>query len=253
MVTRSVARAILAFAILSTSAGCGSLIPWKGKLPDELNLALLVRKNQLFIESATIASKKGRFLLGTAAPTTILSSDFIKREALTPEEQTSVRLGGRRAVSITPVTSDLQGMGDAILGIDVWKSGSLSIDYNSGLATFSQKTDFVTDDMMVSDFVEAPAVDIVIDGKSSRALIDTTVPDALIVPPSVATGTGANSRANVDVVLAGYLFRNVGVRVAAVPQVRIGNRLLSKFLVAVDYKRKRVGLWRDPRTDSKIE
>jgi len=48
-------------------------------------------------------------------------------------------------------------------------------------------------------------------------------------------------------VIAGTDFGNVDVKFANVAQPRIGNRLLSKFLISIDYGKREVGLWRDPR------
>jgi hypothetical protein len=40
----------------------------------------------------------------------------------------------------------------------------------------------------------------------------------------------------------------VDIRRADVAAPHVGNRILSKFLVTIDYGRREVGLWRDPRT-----
>ena len=52
----------------------------------------------------------------------------------------------------------------------------------------------------------------------------------------------------VDFSHQGTDFGSIDVRLADVSTPRVGNRLLSKFLVTIDYGQREVGLWRDPRT-----
>jgi hypothetical protein len=47
--------------------------------------------------------------------------------------------------------------------------------------------------------------------------------------------------------IAGTDFGPTDVRYANVAHPRVGNRLLSRFLVSIDYGKRIVGLWRDPR------
>jgi hypothetical protein len=71
-------------------------------------------------------------------------------------------------------------------------------------------------------------------------IVDTSSPDTLVLP-------GPNGRRNVDVSIAGTHFGATDVRFIPDARPRIGNRLLSKFLVSIDYKQRLVGVWRDPR------
>lgn len=254
MLTRTPARAIFLLGLMATLSGCRSL-PWSKQKSDELNLAVSVRNNQLFIPSARVESRAGSFLVGTAAPGTLLSPEFLDREKLSPKNKVAVVFGSRRAIPSTPLVADLQGMADGILGADLWRAGSISVDYNSGLITYSSKRSFVTNDMATFGFREQPEVDIVINEKPYKAIVDTAIPDTLILPESsgVFGATATPGRTRVNVVLAGYSFPNINARTASVPAVRIGNRLLSKFLLVIDYRTRIVGLWRDPRTSAKIE
>jgi hypothetical protein len=59
---------------------------------------------------------------------------------------------------------------------------------------------------------------------------------------------GRDARGSVNVRIADTDFGVTDVQYADVSQARVGNRLLSRFLVTIDYGRKVVGLWRDPRT-----
>jgi hypothetical protein len=86
-----------------------------------------------------------------------------------------------------------------------------------------------------------PAINITVDGREISAVVDTTSPDTLVLPGS------ALGRGTVSVSIAGTDFGPTDVQFANVSQARIGNRLLSRFLVTIDYGRRVVGLWRDPR------
>ena len=81
---------------------------------------------------------------------------------------------------------------------------------------------------------EAPASPVV-------AIVDTALPDTLVLPRAT------EGRGTARVIVAGSDFGNIDVKYASVPLARIGNRLLSKFLVSIDYGKQNVGLWRDPR------
>jgi len=48
--------------------------------------------------------------------------------------------------------------------------------------------------------------------------------------------------------LAGTDFGDVDLLLADVTEPRVGNRILSKFLITIDYGKHEVGLWRDLRT-----
>ena len=48
--------------------------------------------------------------------------------------------------------------------------------------------------------------------------------------------------------LAGADLGTLDIRLADVSDARIGNRILSKYLVTIDFGKREVGLWRDPRT-----
>jgi hypothetical protein len=73
-------------------------------------------------------------------------------------------------------------------------------------------------------------------------VVDTTSPDTVILPSTT------NGRGTARVNVAGVDFGTTDIRYANVSRARVGNRLLSRFLVTIDYGKKVVGLWRDPRT-----
>jgi hypothetical protein len=98
--------------------------------------------------------------------------------------------------------------------------------------------------MTIFGFTAEPQVIVTVDGKQVEAVIDTASPDTLILP----RGSAAGGRSHARVQLAGTDFGDVDILFADVAAPRVGNRILSKFLVTIDYGKHEVGLWRDPRT-----
>jgi hypothetical protein len=94
--------------------------------------------------------------------------------------------------------------------------------------------------MQTFRFRDEPSIWIYVNGQRIAAVVDTTSPDTLVLPGTLGRGT-------VGVVVAGTNFGATDVQFANVTRARIGNRLLSRFLVSIDYGRRVVGLWRDPR------
>lgn len=227
----------LAAALLSFS--CMSWAPWKDEpVGQEVNLVFVVRNNLLFLPSATIDGREGRFFFGSAAQNSVLDSKFAA--TLSPSREHSVRIGQKQVALITPVSVDLAGAGDAIIGADVGAQQAVTIDYHSGLVTF-QKEGIHPEMMTIFAFDGPPQIDVAIAGKQVRAIVDTALPDTLILPSERV------SRGKVQVSVAGTNFGLVDVRWGGPTEARIGNRLLSRFLVTIDYGRREVGLWRDPR------
>jgi hypothetical protein len=204
----------------------------------ELNLAFTIQNNLLRLSTVTVDGTSGRFFLGTAQPRTIIQPAF----APTSPARVTLGLGGREARTVEPVYIDLAGVGDAIIGFDLWSSRSITINYVSGMITY-HTGGITTDGMSLYRFEGEPSIELLVDGRRVRAAVDTMIPDTLILP----RGDSDAGRMNANVLLAGTHFTQLDVALADVSVARIGNRLLSKFLVSIDYGDRRVGLWRDPR------
>jgi hypothetical protein len=97
--------------------------------------------------------------------------------------------------------------------------------------------------MTLFRFTSEPRINVSVDGRTLSAIVDTTSPDTLVLP----RGNQPAHRGQARVSIAGTNFGAIDVAYADVAAPRVGNRLLSKFLVTVDYGRREVGLWRDPR------
>jgi hypothetical protein len=85
---------------------------------------------------------------------------------------------------------------------------------------------------------------VAVDGRTFSAIVDTTSPDTLVLP----RGSDKPRRAKAKLSVAGTDFGSIDIAFGDVAAPRVGNRVLSKFLVTIDYGRREVGLWRDPRT-----
>ncbi len=224
----------IALAVLALS--CVRL-PWRNEpVGEEVNLAFLLERNLIELQSVRIDDRPGRFILGSAAPRTIVDPRF----ALLPGENHNLRFGERQTVRINPAPLDLEGAADAIIGIEAWRNHAISIDYRSGLVTY-QKAGIRPGLMDIYRYTAEPRINVVVNGQQISAIVDTTSPDTLVLPGP------ASRRGSVAITIGRTDFGLVDVQYANVTQARIGNRLLSRFLVTIDYGRRVVGLWRDPR------
>jgi hypothetical protein len=235
----------LLIATLLLCASCSFKPPWANEpIGEEVNLSFVVRNNLLSLPSATMDGKTGQFLIGSSAPRTVLDDRF--SASLPPAVEhglRSLQLSEKEAVSFTPVVMDMHKVADGIIGADAWGNRAVSIDYASGLLTY-QKEGIHPELMTIYHFDAEPRVTISVNGKSIDAIIDTASPDTLILP----RGNADAGRTHARIALAGADLGNLDIRLADVSDARIGNRILSKYLLTIDYGKREVGLWRDPRT-----
>ena len=213
-------------------------LPWRDEpVGQEINVVFTLHNNLLFLPSATIDGRPGRFLFGSAEPQTVLDPKFAQK---TPAH--SLQLNERQSLHFAPVILDLHGIGDGIVGADVWGGHAVTVDYRAGLLTY-QKEGIHPADMVLYNYTDAPMVNVIVDGHQTSAIVDTASPDTLVLP----RGKAGAGRRSARVQIAGTDFGSVDVQFADVANPRVGNRLLSRFLVSIDYGRRQVGLWRDPR------
>jgi hypothetical protein len=235
---------LIAIATLLLCVSCRTT-PWASEpIGQEVNLAFVVRNNLIFLPSATVDGKAGRFLLAVANARTALDSRYAATlPPATGRGGRSLQLTEKEALHFVPADLDLHNVADGIIGADVWGSRAISIDFASGLLTY-QKEGIHPELMTVFPFTAQPRVMITVDGKQVEAIVDTDSPDTLILPRGNAKGGRKQAR----VQLAGTDFGSLDVDLADVAEPRVGNRILSKFLLTIDYGKREVGLWRDPRT-----
>ncbi len=160
---------------------------------------------------------------------------------MAPSRPTCCALESDESLQFNPVSLNLGSTGDAMLGADVWGNRAISIDYVSGLLTY-QKEGIHPGLMTLYSFDAQPMVNIDLDGRQISAIVDTASPETLELPGLIG------GRRSAHVAIAGSDLGSVDIAIApGLTRPRLGNRLLSKFLVSIDYGRRVVGLWRDPR------
>lgn len=236
-------RARLTVAVFLLLASCQSAIERgvsAGGERRETNIAFTIENNLLRLTTVTLDGRAGRFYLGSAHPRTIVQPAFA------PQASRHMMLGlnDRHSIDVEPIYIDLGVIGDAIIGFDAWSSETVTIDYVTGMITIHDNP-IQTDGMTMYRFQDEPAIALMVDGRRVPAAIDTASPDTLILP----RGTAAAGRGMARIEIAGVDFGTLDVALADVSRARIGNRLLSKFLVSIDYGSRQVGLWRDPRVE----
>lgn len=238
MLSKSLRVAITALTAVLFSS-CVSL-PWKDEAPaNEVNLAFTIENNLLFLTTAQINHQHGRMFFGSAHARSIVDPSFAGKVG---SAQYTFQMNERDSLSFTPLVTPLGGLGDALIGADVWGGHAVTIDYRVGLLTY-QKDGIHPAYMTLYRFDAQPMIFAEVDGRPVPAVLDTALPDTLVLP----RGDSASGRRKSRVTIAGTDFGEVDIALAEVSEARVGNRLLSKFLISVDYGRHEVGLWRDPR------
>jgi hypothetical protein len=241
MLSKTLRRARTAAAICVLLTGCQSTISRSVNAPageTEVNLSFTIEKNLLRLDTVTLDNRAGRYYLGSAHPRTLVSPSFLPGQP----RHANLSLRGRETVTVDPIYVELGSVGDVIVGFDAWTPHVITINYAKGLVTWA-KRGFETEGMTLFRFEDEPAIALTVDGRRVPAAIDTAIPDTLVLP----RGTSAPGRTVVRVEIGDTVFEDVDVALADVTRARIGNRLLSHFLVSIDYEQRRVGLWRDPR------
>lgn len=235
MLSNSTARATLAtLALLALS--CSRFAPWRDEPSrPEVNLAFTLERNLIELSNVRVDNRPGRFILGTALPRTVLDIRF----AVPPRPTNVLQLSQKETLRIDPIAQDLHGIAEGIIGSDPWRKAAITIDYRAGLVTY-QKNGIIREAMTLFRFDAEPMMTVSVNGHETAVIVDTSSPDTLVLP-------GPNGRRTVDVAIAGTSFGPTDVRYAPVSHARIGNRLLSKFLVTIDYGHRLVGVWHDPR------
>lgn len=233
ILSKSLAAATIAALLLATS--CARRLPWSNDLPTpEVNLAFKLERNLIELRTVRLNNREGRFLLGTAAPRTVIDPRF------SGSRINVLQLSEKESVRLSASSLDLGGVADAIIGIEPWRTRAISIDYYGGLVTY-QKDGIETGHMEVFRFDDAPMIHVSVDGREVAAIVDTTSPDTIVLP------RGQPGRGTAHIILGGTDFGTIDVGYANIARARVGNRLLSRFLVTIDYGKQTVGLWRDPR------
>ena len=234
ILSKSPVAATIAALLFATS--CASRLPWNKEIPTpEVNLAFTLERNLVELQTVRLNNRPGRFLLGTAAPRTVIDPRF------SGSRTNLLQLSEKETLRLATSSLDLRGVADGIIGIEPWRTRAVSIDYYGGLVTY-QKDGIHTGHMKIFRYDDAPMIYVNVDGRNVAAIVDTASPDTITLP---RTQPG---RGTARISVAGTDFGTLDVGYANIARARVGNRLLSRFLVTIDYGKRVVGLWRDPRT-----
>jgi hypothetical protein len=237
----STATAVTVMLAMLLLASCRSVLPWQNEpIGEEVNVVFTLDRNLVVLPSAMLDGRTGHFLFGSAEPRTIF--DFKFRAGQMPLASHALQLNEKEVLHTAGAYMDLHGVADAIVGGDVWDGHAVTLDYRAGILTY-QREGIHPELMTLFAFDQQPMLNLTVDGRSVSAVVDTASPDTLILP----RGSEQAGRRRAHVQLAATDFGMIDVRLADVSVPRIGNRLLSKFLLTIDYGKHRVGLWRDPR------
>lgn len=237
MLSKRIMRATGVLLLALTALGCARALPWRNRPRNlEVNVAFTLENNLIRLGNVRIDNFPGIYVLGTATFRTVVDDDF----PLKSLRSHTVQLTEKMTLRTNPARLELGSAADAVLGAELWGRRPLTIDYRSGLVT-DQRYAMERGMMKLFSYSAGPPrIEVVVNGTTIPAIVDTSSPDTLTLP-----GNGTRGRASVSVADTNFGLIDVGY--GNVTTARIGNRLLSRFLVTIDYGRNVVGLWRDPR------
>jgi hypothetical protein len=232
---RGIAGALVALIALS-AAGCS--VPWRGEKRDEVNVAFQLEKN-LPIISVDVNGVPGRFLISSALEATTIAPKFAARIGPRPFLGHRFIIAERVAIRLSPAVRPLALPIDGILGMDAFRGTAISIDYAAQLLII-ELTPHDRRGMTVVPFSTIPAVPVTIDGRAGVAIVDTASPDSIVLP---AVRGSSGKRTEVELTVDGHAIGRTDAALADTVIPRLGNRVLSKFLVTIDYRLQQVALW----------
>lgn len=219
--------------LLLIAAGCSL-----GR-PETLHLAWTFDRNLITLP-AVAGGQAGTFVFGSAHPTSVFDQQFTAESG---RRGVSVVLGDRYQAVTKPVAMELEELADGILGIDIWRDRSVTVDYRRGLLILGRELEPIHEGIH-HRYETIPAVPVRIDGREELAVVDTANPDTILLPSS---RWGDPRRMPIELTIGEVSLGSVDASVAPVSEIRLGNRVLSRFLVTFDYPRREVTLWPDAR------
>ena len=222
----------LTLAAALASGGCSTF----SSQPRTDHVAFKLRDNLLVIP-ATVGGNPGEFILGTAQSHTTLDPRFLVESSRSGE--VPVLLGSRLRLETSVERTSMSAVADGILGSGAFANRTLGIDYRRGLITLSRER-VPAEGAAKCRFEGIPTFPISVDGTPFRGIIDTTNPDTILLPESVF---GPAGRRLVSLRIGSIDLGTTDARVGPVSDIRIGNRILEKFFVSIDYDRGEISLW----------
>lgn len=220
----------------------GSCVPSIEPRIPEHNVGLFLRSNLACVRAEV-----------NGLDSTLVVASALQRTAITSSLRGD-RAGTRILLSNTLLTRvrstglDIAEIpADGLLGADAFRGKTATLDYFRGLLIVSDWPKVRTEVTPWSFAGGPPRVPVQINGRATWAIVDTALPDTAIMPEEFV-GPYSGERATVSMEVGGIRFENLDVAVVPVVAPRIGNRVLARFVVTIDYAHEMIGLWPDPRT-----
>jgi hypothetical protein len=213
----------------------GCTLPWQREV-SQTNLVFQIERNQLIL-AGELDGRPARLAIATARSDSVLSP--LWRERLRDASTVRFTAGEKLSHEITVSYAPLPEGVDGILGTEPWSDKRITIDYFASLLTIfpSGRREIAGETFR---FRGVPSIAVLLDGRRTVAVLETAVPDTMIVP-----GSGERRRATLAIGAEPAVPADVSTVPGAVPV--IGNRSLGRFLLTIDYGTSTIGLWRDPR------
>jgi len=219
-------RSVAAIAALTILTGCSIARRWEGETPNELNLAFQLEAGVPVVVAA-VNNVPARLIISTGRPKSALSHDFMKK--IGGAERIALLLGSRASAPFKPEVVEMNGLADGIIGIDVLRTETVTLDYRRRLMILSQ-----TRLPRAERFRSVPAVSLTVNGKAVRAEVDSAFPDTLILSRE---GT---QRSNATIAIGPIAMGEISVGSRPIKTAIVGSGLLSRLLVSIDYPLGRI-------------
>jgi hypothetical protein len=213
------------------------------------NVAFQIRGN-LPVVDAELEGRPVSFVIATALPNSVLDGERARAIGYEPSRWRSpVFFGNLTGTRAAPVVIELHDAipADGLLGADAWRGRTLTLDYRRSLAVLSAPGP-VPEGFHSWSFTGPPRISVTLNGIVLPAIVDSAIPDTAIIPEILldeSEGDGPRRRVNLEI--AGVRFDDLDVLSAPTGDIRIGNRILSRFLVRIDFDHRIVALWPDSR------
>lgn len=230
-----------ALVALATIAAAACSLSTEPAIPED-NIGFVLRSN-LPCVNAEVNGQDATLVVASALPRSTVSS-ALKGDLAS----TRLLLGSTFFTRVKPAALDVAELpADGMLGADALRGRIATFDYFRGLLILSAWPRPQPEITPWRFEGGPPRVPVTINGRETWAIVDTALPDTAVIPGELI-GSPSASRAPVDLFVSGVRFDNLDVSVTPVTAPRLGNRVLARFVVTIDYARQRIGLWPDPRT-----
>ena len=210
-------------------------------IPED-NVGFFLRSNLPCVR-AEVNGLDATLVIASALPKTAINSSLRGDSA-----GTRILLGSTLITYVRSAGLDIAEIpADGFLGADAFRGKTATLDYARGVLIISDWPKVRREVTPWSFAGGPPRVPVRINGQETWAIVDSALPDTAVIPAEFLDA-GFGERATVELEVSGVQFDDLDVAVVPVAVPRLGNRVLARFVVTIDYAHEMVGLWPDPRT-----